>query len=387
MAKKHDRKDLPMGMRWDAARRRYTVEVRSHLKSGRKLRHFSTHEDFEEAKEALRTVRDGFLKLAVEEKNGEDVEAKLSRAISCPSFAEYFSRWIHSRRAARLRPSTVAVYEQHGRVHLVPRFGEARIDTIRRAAVQAFVDDLSVAGHNPGGVRAILAVLSSCLGRAVRDGHLTANPCAGIERPKMRAEDIAAKRRALTREEVAKVLDAASPPKWRVVFLVYLGSGMRRSELARLRWEDVVLDAELPHFLVRRAKSNRPRVAPMLPDAAEALRSWPRSTTGEVFPFLGTGPDGDMAPEGRAALRGALARAVAASGIGGHVRTHDLRHTFATLSALDGVPLTALQAAGGWSSLALVSRYARAEDTVALAAWRDRRASNSPAGTGSMEGA
>ena len=36
---------------------------------------------------------------------------------------------------------------------------------------------------------------------------------------------------------------------------------------------------------------------------------------------------------------------------------HDLRHTWATLATERGTPITALRDAGGWSSLAMPSRY------------------------------
>ena len=37
---------------------------------------------------------------------------------------------------------------------------------------------------------------------------------------------------------------------------------------------------------------------------------------------------------------------------------HDLRHTFASHLAMKGVPLAVIQELGGWSSYAMVRRYA-----------------------------
>lgn len=43
---------------------------------------------------------------------------------------------------------------------------------------------------------------------------------------------------------------------------------------------------------------------------------------------------------------------------------HDLRHTWATLATQRGTPITALRDAGGWSSLAMPSRYIEASEIV-----------------------
>jgi integrase len=40
-------------------------------------------------------------------------------------------------------------------------------------------------------------------------------------------------------------------------------------------------------------------------------------------------------------------------------RFHDLRHTFASRLAMEGVDLLTIKELGGWKSLAMVQRYAR----------------------------
>ena len=50
----------------------------------------------------------------------------------------------------------------------------------------------------------------------------------------------------------------------------------------------------------------------------------------------------------------------------GHVRFHDLRHTWATRLGLEGASASELRALGGWSSLALVALYSEASSEAAL---------------------
>ncbi len=76
----------------------------------------------------------------------------------------------------------------------------------------------------------------------------------------------------LTREEFARMLDAAANPKRarpglaerdRLVLLTLAMTGLRRSELMALDWSDVTLEGERPSLLVRRGKGGKPRRQPL----------------------------------------------------------------------------------------------------------------------------
>ena len=361
-----------MGVYYSKARKRWACELRLTLPDGTKRRQQTFHKTKSEAKDMEREVAGLVGELKARERLGLPVAEAVARVTSVPTFAEYSERWIVSRQAANLRPATIGGYRQALRLYLVRRFGTERLDQIRRPDVQHFVDWLAVdGGHSPGGVAAIFKVLSACLGRAVRDEHVPVNPCANVELPGLREDERAAKRRALTPDEVRQLLEATTFVRWRTAYRVALGSGVRESELGRLRWADVELDADPPLARVRRAKSGKQRVVPLLPDAVEALREWPRSVSGRLFPFLFLGEDGNLTKSSRSVVKNAIGRAAGRAGLG-KVRFHDLRHTWATNLGLEGVPAEVLRVLGGWSSLALVTHYARASNDQALATFKLR---------------
>lgn len=357
----------PKGIYFDQGRRRWIVQLRVTLPGGRALRHWTSHPTEEEARRVLQEVQEDLLLVRADDKRNR----RLGRpaATSAPSFADYSERWLTTRRGANLRPATLREYEVVLRTHLVPRFGVRNLVAIERPDVQRMADEIAGAGHAPGGVRAIVAVLSSCLGRAVREGLLAANPCLGVELPKVRLTDRLAHRRPLSPSELEGLLAATTQEHWRVLYRVAAGTGLRLSELGRLRWADVDLAGEVAVLRVHKAKSGRPRIVPVLPDAVTALNAWPKSLGGRVFGFLELGDDGNVTAVARSVVKNALARAARRAGLG-KVRFHDLRHTWATAAGLAGVPSEALRAAGGWSSLSLVTHYGRATDDAALAAWR-----------------
>jgi integrase len=106
-------------------------------------------------------------------------------------------------------------------------------------------------------------------------------------------------------------------------------------------------------------KNGRGRAVPLASELRITLER-PRERQGagdDDYAFGGLQrPSGD-------ALRSSLYRALDDAGLG-HYRTseprfvwHSLRHSWASQCVRAGVPLTALQTWGGWSSLAILSRY------------------------------
>jgi integrase len=142
-------------------------------------------------------------------------------------------------------------------------------------------------------------------------------------------------------------------------------AGLRRGELIALRWRDV--DFAGSALTVARAmsagvesttKSGKIRRVPMADQAAAALDRMSRrdrftSSNDLVFcNAYGRPLDGS-------ALRRRYRRAQAAAGVR-PLRFHDLRHTFGSLLAANGVDVVAIQKAMGHSALATTSRYLHA---------------------------
>jgi integrase len=106
---------------------------------------------------------------------------------------------------------------------------------------------------------------------AQRPPWLPGNPLDGIE-PADESDQRRVKR-ALTLDELDRLRQAAGR-RW-VVYLTAALTGLRRSELKRLLWGDVHLEAERPHIQLRAAatKARRADVVPINPELLEALRA------------------------------------------------------------------------------------------------------------------
>jgi integrase len=139
-----------------------------------------------------------------------------------------------------------------------------------------------------------------------------------------------------------------------------LCTGARLSEALELEWREVDLAGRRAIFW--KTKGGRRRVAELQPAAVDALSALPHRD-GRVFLYQPPGrtkaprPYVDRNRDGggqiKTAWRGAIKRAGLAA-----VSPHDLRHTWASWHYGVHKDLLALKVEGGWSSVALVERYA-----------------------------
>ena len=128
----------------------------------------------------------------------------------------------------------------------------------------------------------------------------------------------------LSRDEVWRVLDALRTPVYRVCLTTIYACGLRVSEVACLRVEDVDGARMLVH--VRNGKGGNERIVPLSAKLLELLRAWWRLRQPRTWLFPG---EGDRHVSTRTIQR-ALDEATSRAGIKKHVTPHVLRHSFAT---------------------------------------------------------
>lgn len=133
-----------------------------------------------------------------------------------------------------------------------------------------------------------------------------------------------------------------------------LYTGLRVSECAALRVEDVVLNGKDPRVIVRSGKGRKYREVPLHKTARQALEAYlaVRSADGGDALFLGQ--RGALSARGMQFRIAALAEAAGVEGVTPHV----LRHTFATrLLREAGTDLVTVAALPGHASIATTQIY------------------------------
>ena len=198
-----------------------------------------------------------------------------------------------------------------------------------------------------------LELLKRMLSYGVETQAIAFNPLAGV--PKVK--EIKRPRRPLTPEEIKALLEHSR--KWRLVWLTFILTGLRKSELVQLRWKD--LDTEACTLTVRRSKTDAGmRTIPLHETLLRELRPLQRkSKNPEEFVFttvIGTPLRNNLLTRFRECLRRA---GIDREG----VDIHALRYTFTSLMERAGRPIKQTQKLTGHkSALTTLDIYARAYD-------------------------
>jgi integrase len=188
-----------------------------------------------------------------------------------------------------------------------------------------------------------LKFIKSLFNRSVEWKWVPANPV------KMKPYKVNNRRvRFLSEQEFGRLM-AELPPHLRVMAEFSVLTGLRRSNVTGLKWDNVDLERRLLWVSSENYKSGRDHGIPLSDRAIEILVGEKGSHCAYVFTYSGR----PVHQVNTKAWKKALQRAGVQN-----FRWHDLRHTFASYHAMNGTPLLTLKALGGWQSLEMVNRYA-----------------------------
>ena len=209
----------------------------------------------------------------------------------------YLEQWVSD--ARNIRPSTRNGYAAVIRYHLAPTIGAIRLTALSPLHVESMLASVGKR-LSPKSLRNVHAVLRRALGQAQRAGLVARNVASRefVDAPRVPVEEP----RALSAEEVRRLLLAAAGDRLEALFLLAIGTGLRQGELLGLAWEDVDLEKGRLHVrreLVRRggkyqrAELKTPRsrrVVPLAPSLVAALAAHRDRVINAGFIPIGPGP-------------------------------------------------------------------------------------------------
>jgi site-specific recombinase XerD len=220
---------------------------------------------------------------------------------------------------------------------------------------------LKLRGRKPLTVRRKYACLSSLFNFLQDMGYGKANPALRLPLPKV-ARTLPV---CLSADQVQRLLAAARSPAHRVLLLLLISTGLRRSEAASITLED--LDLENRQLRVV-GKGNKERIVPLTAEVVAAVQeylAWKKPTT---CPRLFVSRIGGKAISGNRIYL-TLRRLLKRAGLSGQgISTHKLRHTFATHLVRSGVDVRTVQELLGHSDLGTTAKYLHSNPTVKQAA-------------------
>lgn len=276
---------------------------------------------------------------------------------------DYLTRYTTGRagtRAAR----TIEAELRMIRLYIAPKCGKMQLFLIKSAHLTAILSDIMQTGHQ----RTAQAVYTYLHTAGKHNKHL-----GRAMRSVMRPVHKAAKINYLTPDEARKLITHGDP-QWQLAWLLMLGLGLRRGEVAGLQWADIdfarhqiTIQRQRQYVTGRGIVDSKPksdagcRVLPLLPIIADAL--YPRMAVHDAetliggntcpYVFCGRSKGGGISP---ATIDHALMRDLDILSIR-RVSVHGLRHTFAASSVTAGQQLRVLSDILGHSAITTTAHY------------------------------
>jgi integrase len=174
-------------------------------------------------------VRDKLVKLKGEVRGGTYTDPK-------GTVGEYMERWLREY-AKNLAPRTYEGYQSIYRSGIKPAFGSVMLKDLRPERIQKYYPDKQDAGDSPTTLRHHHMMLHRAFEHAVKWQVLGRNPVDAVEPPPVRQVEM----HTLNARDAVAFLKAAQKTTLGPVFHLALYTGMRRSEIMALRWQDVDL--------------------------------------------------------------------------------------------------------------------------------------------------
>ncbi len=262
-----------------------------------------------------------------------------------PSFRQCAEMWLalpHD-----WKESTKDSYSDILRIHVYPLFGKKPVESILRKDLKAFFNKLYTMGLHANTLKLIRAPFSGILSYAVELEFIGSNPFKDLKMQfKKKAHDV----EPFNEAEAHLLLEASKSfmdGKYYPVMLLALRTGLRIGEIQALEWGDI--DLENRQIEVKRSwrkgritdtKSKKRRRVDMTPLLSEALKDHRIAQKRKalksgkpVSDFVFTGDRGEIL--NRLTFQNALDRCCQAARLR-KVRTHDLRHSYATIRLMRG---------------------------------------------------
>lgn len=270
------------------------------------------------------------------------------------SLAHFARVWIEhypGRTQHGIDEETRSDYRRSLEVHVIPELGRIPLRAVTPWDIRQLVRTLETNGLRPSSVRKHIAPVKALFAMAYEDALIDRDPAAPIRIGDRRAGIRIGppERKALTREELRRLL-AAVEPESRLVVEFAVHTGLRCGEIAGLHWEHVTF-GELSTVTVRQQYRNgylKPpkspssmRTLPLSPGMAASLAARRRSVGGAPGDPIFASRAGRRLDAHNFATR-VLRPAAQATGLG-PLGFHRLRHTCAALLFEAGKDLKQVQ--------------------------------------------
>ena len=270
--------------------------------------------------------------------------------------ATWLKTWYDLYAKPNVRVATADRYRLMIETYTIPRIGKIKLKKLTSRDLQRLYKDLmgkgrvnTKSGHGDPGlssttVRSVHLMLHCAFERAVKERLIPRNPTDDCIAPKVRKIEM----KILAPEHIKAYLDAADRRGLLPMFYLELVSGLRKGELVALLWTDLDVQNKTISVSKQYIKNPNGELPLSRPKTETSVRrvSIPQTAVDLLIqehnkhpsnPFMFPSPaTGEMYyPDSIVNLHKKILKDAGLE----HIRFHDLRHTFATVSLQNGVDI------------------------------------------------
>ena len=296
------------------------------------------------------------------------------------TLGEWLDRWINEYMIFTIRESTLDSYKAMIKNQIKPYLGDRPLSALTTQELQKFYNSVKKKGRvkpdrlhgtelADSMVRGCHSVCRKGLEKSVKERLIRVNSAIGCKLPPKKAREM----QVLTQNEILRFLHQAKEEGYYELFLLELGTGMRRGEILALKGSDLnfktgelhierqvyIIRAEIIISTPKTKASIRTVILP--PSLIKTLAVYKETVNSEwMFPS----PTDNGRPRNQSSVRKRLQLILERAGCK-KVRFHDLRHTFATMVLERGMDVKTLSATiGHVSSATTLDIYSHITDTM-----------------------
>lgn len=296
---------------------------------------------------------------------------------SNPTLGQWANIWLWDYKRNSVKPTTFDQYESIMRVHIIPNLGEIKLIDLQTEHIQKLINKMHEAGLSGRTIEIMRVILHGMLKQAHRNKLVYENVCEYVVLPKKSTRDI----RVLTVEEQEKLIDVLRRNYIGRALLFELYTGMRKSEVLPLTWDDfdekagtISVSKKLSRVRTYVDKGKRTMLAVDTPKTEKSIRVIPlvnsayelllehrreqekyKAIVGDFYTdknLIFSSNAGTYMDPGN--FNRKLTKCAVEAGIP-HVYPHALRHSFATRGFEADISLKGMQVLLGHSSISVTS--------------------------------
>lgn len=277
------------------------------------------------------------------------------------TFERWALEWLETYKKGSVKLHTyLFTYDANVRKYLIPFFGKAKLDRIKQIDIQKYFNTVKSDDGTPLAKSTLekhKMILKSIFEAAIDNDYCTKNPVKNITIPEPKKSGTRPVYTAAQADAVMKL--SQEMQYWDI--LIMLHTGIRRSELIGLQWQDIDLERRIMH-IQRAVVQTKGEIVIGAPKTETSDRLIPFSENlAEIFrmmPHNGAYVIGTDAPISPATFAHAFSRRMQKihDHTGAPILTpHELRHTYGTLLREAGADIYTIQKVMGHSDISVTA--------------------------------